>query len=88
MRIEFDPAKNERNIRERGIPFALAAEFNWETAVVIPSDRHGEERNAAVGFIRGKVYVLVHTKRDDLLRVISLRRANKREIARYEKARP
>jgi uncharacterized protein len=88
VKIDFDPAKNERNIGERGIPFTLAVEFDWDTAVVIPSDRHGEERYAAVGFIRGKLYVLVHAKRDQVMRVISLRRANKREILRYEKTQP
>ena len=31
-RITFDPRKNERNIRERGLPFGLAAEFEFETA--------------------------------------------------------
>lgn len=32
MKIEFDPSKNERNIRERGLPFMLVDEFAWETA--------------------------------------------------------
>ena len=37
MKIEFDPAKNAKNIRERGLPFTLAAEFDWTTATYRPA---------------------------------------------------
>ena len=37
MKIDFDPAKNAKNIRERGLPFTLAAEFDWTTAMIVPS---------------------------------------------------
>lgn len=72
----------------RGIPFSLVSEFDWDTAVIKQSDRHDERRYAAVGFIRGKLYILVYADRGGVLRVISLRRANRREVRRYEKARP
>ena len=88
MRFEFDPAKNERNIKERGISFALSAEFDWTTALVLRSDRTGEARYMAVGEIEGRLHVLVYTKRGQALRIISLRRANSREVKRYEKAKP
>ena len=87
MRFEFDPAKNERNIQERGISFALSAEFDWTTALVLRSDRAGEVRYMAMGEIEGRLHVLVYTKRGQTLRIISLRRANKREVKRYEKAK-
>jgi uncharacterized DUF497 family protein len=88
VRFEFDLAKNERNIKERGISFALSAEFDWTTALVLRSDRAGEARYKAVGEIEGRLHVLVYTKRGQALRIISLRRANSREVKRYEKAKP
>ena len=88
MRFEFDPAKNERDIKERGISFASSAEFDWTTALVLRSDRTGEARYMAVGEIEGRLHVLVYTKRGQALRIISLRRANSREVKRYEKAKP
>jgi uncharacterized DUF497 family protein len=88
VRFEFDPAKNERNIKERGISFASSAEFDWTTALVLRSDRTGEARYMAVGEIEGRLHVLVYTKRGQALRIISLRRANSREVKRYEKAKP
>ena len=87
MRFEFDLAKNERNIKERGISFALSAEFDWTTALVLRSDRAGEARYKAVGEIEGRLHVLVYTKRGQALRIISLRRANSREVKRYQKAK-
>jgi uncharacterized DUF497 family protein len=41
----------------------------------------------AMGEIEGRLHVLVYTKRGQTLRIISLRRANKREVKRYEKAK-
>jgi uncharacterized DUF497 family protein len=87
MRFEFDAAKNERNIEERGISFTLAAEFDWTTAHVLSSDRVSETRYMAMGEIEGRLHVLVYTKRGPSLRIISLRRANTRELKRYEKAK-
>jgi hypothetical protein len=42
--ITYDPAKNERNIRERGLSFERAAEFDFETAVFNTETRKGEAR--------------------------------------------
>jgi hypothetical protein len=62
MRIEFDPAKNAKNIRDRGLPFTLAAEFDWTTALVVRSDRRGETRFLATGYIGSRVHALVFNK--------------------------
>ena len=88
MKIEFDSAKNEHNIHERGLSFELAAEFDWENALVVPSDRYGEARYFALGLIGSKLHALAFTKRGQNLRVISLRRANGKEVKLYEKAKP
>jgi uncharacterized DUF497 family protein len=34
MRIEFNPAKNKANIQERGLDFELAADFDFDSAVI------------------------------------------------------
>ena len=72
---------------ERGLPFSLATEFDWNSAIRERSDRYSEHRTIAVGLIRNRVHVLIYTMRLDVLRVISLRRANTREIKRYEEAK-
>ncbi len=86
MRIEFDPAKNAKNIKDRGLPFTLAAEFDWTTALVVRSDRKGETRFFAMGYIGSRVHAMVFNKAGEGVRVISLRRASKAEVKRYEEA--
>ncbi len=34
MKIDFDPAKNERNIAERQLSFEMVSDFDWESAIV------------------------------------------------------
>ena len=85
VRIEFDPDKNEANIAQHGIDMAAAADFEFDTAVVSVDSRkrYGETRNIGVGYIAARLHVLVFTKRRQTLRVISLRKANKREAKAY-----
>ena len=83
-----DPAKNARNVLERGISFEDAENFEFETAVVATDDRqdYGEIRELAVGFVGNRIHVLVFTMRGEACHVISLRKANKREIRAYVEA--
>lgn len=85
MRIEFDSEKNQCNIRARGISFDLALEFEFESAFIRLDVRkdYGEPRFVALGLISNRVFNLVFTVRTDAIRVISLRKANKREVIRY-----
>ena len=86
MQIGYDPVKNARNILERGLPFDMVRDFDFATALIV-EDTHqdyGETRYRALGLIQGRVYALVYTIRDDVLRVISFRSANKREVKIYE----
>ena len=87
MEIEFDAAKNARNIRERGISFEMAAEFDLEGALTMEDTRrdYGERRFRSLGFIGPALYALVFTVRGNKIRIISLRKANRKERARYEK---
>jgi uncharacterized DUF497 family protein len=87
VEVEFDSAKNAKNIRERGLPFTLAEEFDWTTAMIAPSNRPSEARFFAVGYIGSRLHALVFTKSGTTLRIISLRRAHKTEVKRYEEAK-
>ena len=89
MEITFDPRKNERNLRERGLGFEMVAEFNFGSAIYAIDNRrnYGEVRTRALGFIGETLYALVFTMRGSALRVIRLRKANRKERVRYEKAK-
>jgi uncharacterized protein len=85
VRISFDPSKNERNIRERGLPFETVVEFNFETARIQVDVRkaYGETRYVALGNLRGRLHVLCFTETADGIRVISFRKANEREVKNH-----
>ncbi|HEY2255165.1 MAG TPA: BrnT family toxin [Variovorax sp.] len=89
MLIEFDPAKNERNIAERGLPFGRAEDFDFDTAIVEVDDRkvYAEPRYVAAGFLDARLHMLCFTTIDGGIRVISFRKANNREIKAYEQSR-
>lgn len=82
---EFDPEKSAKNEAERGLPFSLVDDFDFESAVIIEHYRNNEQRYRSFGELRGKLHCLVFTVRNNRIRVISLRRANKREEKRYGK---
>lgn len=86
MDISFDAAKNERSIATRAISFELAVAFEWDGALIVEDTRkdYGERRFQALGVIGGRLHVLVFTPRGGKTHVISLRKANKREVKRYE----
>jgi uncharacterized DUF497 family protein len=84
--ISFDVAKEARNIATRGISFEQAIAFEWDTALIVADTRkdYGELRFQAFGLIADRLHVLVFTPRSGRTHVISLRKANKREVKRYE----
>ena len=87
-RIEFDARKDSGNQLKHGLPLALALEFEWDSASVEPDMRrdYGEERYRAIGFISERLHVVVFTRRVGVIRVIGLRKANRRERRKYGKA--
>lgn len=86
MIIDFDPAKSAKNLAERELPFACVVDFDWESASVAVDNRHAypEQRLVAIGYLNERLHVLCFTPIAGGIRVISLRRANKREVSRYE----
>jgi len=85
MIISFDPAKRLRTLRERGLDFADAAEiFDGRTLQLEDRRRdYGEPRCVSVGRLRGRLVVVIWTPRGRARHVISMRKANAREEARY-----
>ena len=86
MDITFDPAKNASNIEARGLSFERVADFDFETALIWVDDRktYPEVRYFALGLIAGRVHAVVFTETAAGIRVISFRKANRREVRRYE----
>ena len=85
MEIPFDPTKNERNIRERGLSFERAAEFDFDGAVYSIDARrdYGERRIIAFGYLDRRLHSLCFVDTETGIRVISFRRANWREARQY-----
>lgn len=88
MRLTFDPAKNARNIAERGLPFALVADLDWQTAVAREDMRkdYGETRVRVLALLERRLHVAIITVRGDAIHVISFRKANRKEVTWYEQA--
>jgi uncharacterized DUF497 family protein len=88
VEITFDPAKDAKNIEKHGVSLNLVARLDWSMAVTEEDDRfeYGEERLISIGPIEGRLYVVVFTEREGVRRIISLRKANRREFRRYEQA--
>jgi uncharacterized DUF497 family protein len=86
--VDKDPKKEGRNIAERGLLLDLAEQLDWSTALIWEDGRkdYGERRYCVLGFIEDRLHSVVFTPRHGKPRVISLRKANKREVNRYETA--
>jgi len=87
MDVEFDKAKNEKNIVKHGISFVEAADFDYFSAQIEVDSRkdYGETRYIALGYLYERLHVLCCVERPNGIRVISLRKANLRERNKYEK---
>lgn len=85
MRIEFDPAKDSANRTKHGISLTLASELDWDAALVWIDDRFetDELRMIALAPKTGILYYVAFVDRGEVRRIISLRRANRREVKHY-----
>ncbi|WP_100638781.1 BrnT family toxin [Marinobacter salexigens] len=81
MKIEFDPGKDAINTRKHGVSLADAVLLEWECMWLIEDVRncYGERRMIGYAPIGSRVYCLVFADRGSIRRVISLRKANRRE---------
>jgi uncharacterized DUF497 family protein len=86
MRITYDTPKRDETLLERGIDFEDAREVFDGVTLDSPDERfdYGETRIITFGHLRGRLVCVVWTARDDARHIISMRKANDREKARYE----
>ena len=87
MKITFDPAKRAVTLAERGLGFEDAAEVFLGDTLDFPDDRrdYGELRIVTVGHLRGRMLIVIWTPRGSARHIISMRKANAREKARFGK---
>lgn len=85
MLIEFDSAKREQTLIDRGLDFADAPKLFSGKHFTLADDRadYGEQRYISVGKLVGRIVVLIWTPRGEVRRIISMRYANEREKTRY-----
>ncbi len=89
MRFDWDPAKNARNQRERGFGFDFATLIFEGDTIEWPDNRHdyGEARIRWIGEVDGLLLCIVFTDRGDVRRIISARRANRKEREQWQLSR-
>ena len=85
MEYEWDEAKRAANIAKHDIDFEAANSFIWADALIEPSPQGGEMRYAATGFVGQRLHQLVFTMRGERVRIISLRKAHRKEVEEYER---
>lgn len=89
MTFQWDEEKNEQNVRKHGFDFADAWEVFQNPLIARIDNRedYGQDRWHGVGVLQRCTVVIVFAERDpDIVRIISLRKANKNEKRQYEKA--
>lgn len=85
MRFEFDSRKSQANKEKHGIDF-VDAQYLWEDPdfVEIPARTQDERRYMVIGRVREQIWAGVITYRNDAIRLISVRPANRKEVEIYE----
>ncbi len=88
MKFEWDEVKRRLNLEKHGVDFMDVAAF-WESHQVVDEDLrddYAERRWISYGLLRRRVMALAYTIRNDCVRVISFRKANIREVVKYDQA--
>lgn len=86
-KYEWGLAKAESNFKDHGVEFEEVKGFDWDTCIwnLDTREDYDEDRCWAIGYIGNNLHYLAYTERGTRTRVISLRRATKREIQLYER---
>ena len=85
MRFEWDEAKRKANLRKHGVDFAGAASVFKGLTVTVLDTRYDyeEDRFISFGVLDGHVVAVAHTECDEVIRIISMRRATRNEEEQY-----
>lgn len=86
MVFEWDEEKRHQNINKHGVDFIDVIDFFNSIRVDALDYRkpYGENRWISYGKLNNRVMVLIFTKRGDIIQLISFRKANSREVKKYE----
>jgi len=84
MEFEWREDKRQKTLKERGLDFADAFQFfDGRPVIHQPSPRDGEERWKSIAQFDGKFFTVVWMWRDDIMRIISMRRSHEQEERKY-----
>jgi len=88
MEFDWSEDKRRKNLIKHGLDFVDVSLIDWPTATVIEDIRadYGEARYWAFGLLNGRLHLVAFTLRGSKVRIISFRRANRKEEERYGKA--
>ncbi len=81
--FEWDETKRQSNLTNHGQDFADVRRLNWSAATFETQLVSGEERILAYAPMDKRLYAVVYTMRNTIIRIISFRKANKREVLKY-----
>jgi hypothetical protein len=86
VRYEWDAAKGRGNFTKHGLDFADAEQVFGGPCVTFEDSRfdYGEERLVTLGLLAGRVVIIAHAPRGEATRIISMRKANRREQKIYQ----
>ena len=87
MEFEWDDAKSDACLAERGFDFAYVIRAFLDRDRIVGQHRrwdYGEDRYRLLGAIEGRVFVAIYTMRGAAIRIVSARKANAREVREYE----
>ena len=88
MEFEWDDAKSDACFAYRGFDFAYVAHAFFDADRIVGTDRrwdYGEDRYRLLGAVEGRVFVVIYTMRGSTIRIISARKAIRREVREYER---
>ena len=92
MKFEWDYTKSDACLAQRGFDFAYVVRAFLDRDRIVDQDRrwnYGEDRYRLLGAIEGRLFVVIYTMRGAVVRIVSARKANAREVREYEQnARP
>jgi uncharacterized protein len=82
---DWEETKRAKNLANQGVDFALIEAFDWEQAIIEKDERrdYAEDRYRALGYIGNRLHSAVFTILQGNIRLISLRKANKREVLKW-----
>ena len=87
MEFEWDDAKSDACFADRGFDFEYVARAFLDEDRIVGEDRrwdYGEDRYRLLGAVESRVFVVIYTMRNAAIRIISARKANRREVREYE----